>query len=388
MNNLLTSKERLLKTINLEEPDHVPLHITFIGDWVNEVWKSEDERQMDYLRLGLDPILILSPPWQHHPDVKAKIEMKNLSSEEYPLLVKTYDTPKGLLRQVVLKTPDWPHGNDVPLFSDHIIPASRSKERLINSYDDLKKLRYILCEPSSDQIRRFRQEAQKMKEYANEKGFLLTADGGYGGDAAIWLCGIERVVAAAYKEPNFLRQILNIIHEWDLIRTKESLEIGVDVIRRRGWYESPPFWSPKLYKRYLEPLIQEEIEMVHKANLKFHYILCTGIAQLLPILTALDIDLFDGVDPVANRIDLNVIRKSFPNTCIRGGISEAVTLTQGTPQEIRKAVKRAIEALAPGGGFILGTIYSILTRETWKRKAPLLIETWKRFRRYPIDRLR
>lgn len=203
-----------------------------------------------------------------------------------------------------------------------------------------------------------------MKEYANEKGVLLAGDCGYGGDAAIWLCGIERAITAPHKEPEFLSEILSIIHEWDLIRTKEMLNTGVDVITRRGWYESPPFWFPEAYKRYFEPLVREEIEIVHKANLKFHYIAITGIAQLLPILSELDIDLFDGMDPIANSIDLDVVRKAFANTCIRGGISEAVTLSQGTSEEIRKAVKRSIEKLAPGGGFILGPIYSILTRET------------------------
>jgi hypothetical protein len=313
-----------------------------------------------------------------------KLEIRNLPFEKYPILIKTYNTPKGRLRQVVVKTPDWPHGDDIPIFSDYLIPPSRSRERLINTRDDLKKLPYILSKPSSDQIRRFRQEAQKMRKYAGEKGFLIKGDGGYGADAAIWLCGFERVLSAAYKEPNFVYELLDITHEWDLMRTKELLDIGVDVITRRGWYEGPPFWSPKLYKRFIEPLIREEVELVHRAKLKLHYIICTGIAHMLPILTDLDIDLFDGLDPVANPVDLNVIRKAFKNTCIRGGISEAVTLTQGGSEDIQKAVKYAIEALAPGGGLILGPIYSVTTKETWERKVPILIEAWKKFRDYPF----
>ncbi len=374
----------MLKAINLEEPDHVPLHITFIGDWTKEVWSSDNESQIGNLRLGLDPILFLSPPWHYHLDVETKVEIKNLSSEKYPLLVKTYDTPEGSLRQVVVKTPDWPHGDDIPLFSDYAVPASRTRERLIKGHSDLKKLSYLLQGPSSDEVRLFHQEAKKMKQYADEKGVLLTGDGGYGGDAAIWLCGIERAITAPLREPGFLSEILSIIHEWDLVRTKEMLNIGVDVIRHRGWYESPPFWSPEVYKRYFEPLIREEIGIVHKASLKFHYVAVTGIAQLLPILSGLDIDLFDGMDPVANPIDLDIVRQAFTNTCIRGGISEAVTLSQGTSEEIRKAVKRSIEALALGGGFILGPIYSILTRETWERKVPVLMEAWKKYREYPI----
>jgi hypothetical protein len=381
---MLTSKERLLKAINLEEPDHVPLNITFIGDWVEKVWKSTIESQIEILYLGLDPILYLSPPWHHHPDVKVNLEKRNLPTEKYPILIKTYDTPEGGLRQVVVKTPDWPHGDNIPLFSDHAIPASRTKERLIKNYSDLKKLQYLLQGPSSDQVRLFRQKAKKMEEYANEKGIMLIGDGGYGGDAAIWICGFEKILTAAHREPEFLHELLGTIHQWDLMRTRELLNVGVDLIRRRGYYESPPFWSPELFKRYLEPLIREEIEIVHQAHLKFHYIIETGIAQLLPILSELDIDLLDGMDPIANPIDLDVVRKAFANTCIRGGMSEAVTLSQGTTEEIRKEVKRSIEKLAPGGGFIFGTIYSILTKETWERKVPILIKSWNKYREYPI----
>jgi len=381
---MLTSKERLLRTINLEEPDHVPLHITVIGDWVERVWKSTFESQMETLHMGLDPILYISPPWQHHPEVKVKVEVRNFPSEKYPILVKTYETPEGGLRQVAVKTPDWPHGDDIPLFSDFIVPASRTRERLIKDSGDLKKLQYILQGPSPDQVRLFRQEAEKTKEYADEKGIMLVGEGGYGGDAAIWICGFERILAATHRESDFLSELLDIIHQWDLLRIKELMEVGIEVIRRRGYYESPPFWSPQLYRRYLEPLIREEIEIIHRAHLKFNYIVETGIAQLLPILSELGVDLFDGMDPIANQIDLDVVRKAFANTCIRGGMSEAMTLAQGTPEQIRKEVKRSIEKLAPGGGFILGPIYSILSRETWEKKVPVFIEAWKKYRGYPI----
>ncbi|MEM2935958.1 MAG: hypothetical protein QW231_02130 [Candidatus Bathyarchaeia archaeon] len=70
--------------------------------------------------------------------------------------------------------------------------------------------------------------------------------------------------------------------------------------------------------------------------------------------------------------------------CLWGGVSEAVTLQQGSIEEVRHAVIDAIKAFAPGGGFILSTVGSILQREGWQRKGPMMIETWWKFGKYPL----
>lgn len=386
-----SSRSRLLSAINLEESDHVPLHLTFItrdwdfhgpSNWNIQLWRSTSQRQEELFRLGFDEVVWLEERNYFHPDVK--IKQWSSPGEKYPLLFKVYETPEGSLRQVVAKTGDWPHGNDIPLYDDHLVPASRSREYLIKGSDDLKKLRYLLHEPSTDQIRRFHQRAREIKKYADRHGLLLEGDGGFGGDMAIWLCGVEKVLTSAFRHPDFLDELLDIIHEWDMRRAQRLLDTGVDVIVHRGWYENGDFWSPKLYKRFLEPRLREEIELVHRAGIKFQYIIATGIAPLLHILRDLGIDLLDGVDPVANPIDLHILRKTLKDTCLRGGISEAVTFQQGTAAEVRKAVKHAIKALAPGGGFILATIYSIYERAAWEKKGPVLIDAWRRYGKYPI----
>jgi uroporphyrinogen decarboxylase len=42
-----------------------------------------------------------------------------------------------------------------------------------------------------------------------------------------------------------------------------------------------------------------------------------------------------------------------------GGIDTQGTLPHGTPQSVRDEVKKNIELLAPGGGFVFNTIHNI-----------------------------
>ena len=42
-----------------------------------------------------------------------------------------------------------------------------------------------------------------------------------------------------------------------------------------------------------------------------------------------------------------------------GGINTQKTLPQGSRQEIRDEVKRTIDLLAPGGGFVFATIHNV-----------------------------
>ena len=42
-----------------------------------------------------------------------------------------------------------------------------------------------------------------------------------------------------------------------------------------------------------------------------------------------------------------------------GGVDTQGTLPNGTPQEVKEDVRRNIEALAPGGGYVFNTVHNI-----------------------------
>ncbi len=61
-----------------------------------------------------------------------------------------------------------------------------------------------------------------------------------------------------------------------------------------------------------------------------------------------------GMEPVA-------LKREFGKDLVfwGGGVDTQGVLPHGTPQEVKDDVRRNIEALAPGGGFVFNTVHNI-----------------------------
>jgi len=394
----LNSKERLLAAMSLAEPDHVPLCFKwwerpYLAD-KSESWDSEFERISMVLKLGIDDTLTLKVPVSLGPEVKTRVRKVHPAGERCPLLMKEYHTPEGVLKRVIRQTPDWPHGDDIPLFTDFAIPKARSVEYLVESEDDLGPLSCLLGEPSKMEYRKFLDEADEVGRFAEENGVLVEAgmssemgveSGVVGADALPWLCGLVNTMKAAYRRPGLIEKILDAILEWDLRYIRLAIETGVvDLIVHRGWYENADFWPPKLYERFILPYVKKLADYTHRHGAKFCYIMSMSIMPLLGFFKEAGIDVLYGVDPIQGGADLERIKEEVGDRiCIWGGVNSAVTLKLMSKQQIREAVTDAMRVLSPNGGFILSAIDQIFGDTPWEN-IEVMIDSWKRLADYPV----
>jgi len=391
MRATLTSRDRLLLAINHEEPDHIPLYLKwwerpFLADKIRG-WGNQFERVDRVLDLGLDDTVGFDVPRPISTDVRVRVWKDRPAGEQWPLLFKEYDTPKGTLRQVVRKTADWPHGEDIPLFSDFLAPSSRSVKYLIQEMEDIDALSCLFRDPNEREIEMFRSEAERVREFAEKRQILIEcgmfSEAGresaiFGADALPWLCGFENVMRKAFREPDFIDRLLGVVHEWDVRYLDALLDLGfVDVIVHRGWYENADFWSPPQYKRFIEPRVRKLVEKTHRAGAKFCYIMSMKQMPLLGMLKEMGVDVIYGLDPIQGGTDLALVKKLVGDSiCLWGGVNSAVTLNSGTPGEIRQAVTDSVRILAPGGGFILSSIDQIFEDTPWEN-IKIMIDTWR-----------
>ncbi|MGQ9513712.1 MAG: uroporphyrinogen decarboxylase family protein [Thermoproteota archaeon] len=399
MRTTLSSRERLLQAINHREPDHIPLYLKwwerpYLSD-KSQAWRNQFERVERVLGLGLDDTVGFDVPRPMSREVKVKVRKDKLVGEPWPILTKEYITPKGTLKQVVRQTADWPHGDDIPIFSDFLAPASRSIKYLVQDEDDLDPLSCIFRDLEREEISAFRNEAERVRKFAEEKQILVEcgmwSEAGvesaiFGADALPWLCGFENVMRKAYRDPDFIERLLDIVHEWDMRYLDALIDLGfVDVVVHRGWYENADFWSPNLYKKFLEPRIRRLIEKTHRSGAKFCYIMSMKQMPLLSTMKEMGVDILYGIDPVQGGTDLVLTKKMVgDNICLWGGVNSAVTLNSGTPKEIRKATIDCIKILAPGGGFILSSIDQIFEDTPWKN-VQIMIDAWREMGNYYVS---
>jgi len=115
------------------------------------------------------------------------------------------------------------------------------------------------------------------------------------------------------------------------------------------------------------------VDLVHQADATFSYIMTKGIMPLLDDFLEIGIDVLWGPDPVQGEADLPILREKLKGRmCIWGGMNAILTLGEGTPEDARQAVDRAIETLAPGGGFVLFPVDQIVADTPWENVEAML----------------
>jgi uroporphyrinogen-III decarboxylase len=377
----MPSRERLLATLNHQEPDRVPVMFWGTIAPLRHLWKTSFERVKCLRDLGVDDQMGVGFPWPYHPDVKVRV-WRDDSHADHPRLVKGLSTPKGTLRMVVKKTPDYPWDNP-PLVADH--NWSRATECLVKGPDDIDKLAYIFYEPSVEDLRSFRENALRVKAFCNAEHVLISGAAASPSNFAMNLVGATNMMLHSVDNRTFLIELLDIILRWARRRLEITLDIGVDTVQFSGIYESTAFWSPKDFQELFAPRVKQMADMAQQAGAKFHYFSDARIMDQLETFHDLGVDALSYLNPPPmGDAGLSQIKRRVGDCiCLWGGISAPITIEQGSKSEVREAVIRAIRAAAPGGGFILATADAIMQESAYDNMMTM-IQTCHEFGKYPI----
>lgn len=387
--NDLSSRERMLAAINWQLVDHVPCSFMIFGALRSRCANQREfiERQLE---LGLDAVVFLPDlPIRFHPEVGLS-EWKEVAADGSILLNKSYATPAGALTCAVHQTSDWPYGDRVPFLDDYLIP--RAEKFLVTGEEDLAALAYLFQPPTENELIVFREEAKALKQFAADRGLLVA--GGWGGwghgdpgamgvDAVMWLCGMEKPIFWGLEKPHLLEAVISLIAGWNRQIMEIYLDAGIDLFVKRAWYETTDLWSPSLYRRFMLPVLKDEVALAHQARVHFGCIMTSGVLPLAESLIESKLDVLIGVDPVQGRgTTLAGIKELLGlDLCLWGGVNGFLTVERGTPREIEAAVHQAIDILGPGG-FILSPVDNVRdpSEEVW-RKVEVFVEAWKQSRR-------
>jgi hypothetical protein len=378
----LTSRERMLLTMEYKPTDYVPCSFMMFHGLRDRYPGDQIRFVEEQVALGLDAVVELPEfPMSIHPEVTWRNWVEKLPGEQFPLIHKEYDTPAGKLLTTVKVTDDWPHGEQIELYSDFNVP--RSKRFHVNGKADLKAFRYLLMPPTRQQVADYREQCRPLRAYAQKYGLLLRGVRGVLIDAAIRFAGAEALIYAAIDEPGYLEELLEIIWNWNMARMEIALDEKPDMFLRRAWYENASFWSKDMFRQFMKGFLVKEAKWAHDAGAKFGYINTCGYMTLLDDFKDIGFDVLIGVDPVEDkRLNMDVLKKAAQGSfSLWGGCSGFVTVEEGTHEDVTRQVDTAMDILAPGGGFILSpvdNVRSLSDKAMVNSKA--LIDQWKKRR--------
>lgn len=138
----------------------------------------------------------------------------------------------------------------------------------------------------------------------------------------------------------------------------DVLVLGDDLGMQRG-----PQISPRMYRELFLPRHRKIYGYAKKlsgAHIFLHS--CGGIYELIPALIEAGVEILNPMQTSARNMEPERLKQEFGRdvTFWGGGCDTHRVLPFGTPQQVRDDVRRRLEILMPGGGYVWNQVHNIM----------------------------
>jgi uroporphyrinogen decarboxylase len=361
----MTSKERVLKTLNHEEPDKVPYDLT--STLVSGIHYIAYNKLRDYLGLEKKQTELFD-----RVQGLARVDDDMLERLEVDTRGVLTGNPFGWELQLE-ETPEYEQYTDVWGITwrrpkPHGLYYDMVKHPLKGAgLDDVKGYRWP---DPKDQHR-----LEGMKEEANQLGHTdcLVVLGTVGMTVGLlqtfqWLLGYEDSFYALAADPDLTHHIVGRLAELDIEFWEWAIpylgdDIKVVLYADDFGMQTGPVFSYEMFERYFKPWYAKIFSVIkaQKPDLYIFFHTCGSSRYILPDLIESGIDILNPVQYTSSDMDPVQLKNDFGKdiTFWGGGIDTQKILPNGTPQQVKDEVKKRIEDFAPGGGFVFNTVHNI-----------------------------
>jgi len=168
------------------------------------------------------------------------------------------------------------------------------------------------------------------------------------------LRGMEDLMVDMLEAPAFVDQLMDAILEYDLAILADALKYDVDgVLFGDDWgQQNGLLFGQRLWRRFIKPRVSRLYAATRAAGKAVFIHSCGKVQELFPELIELGLDVFNPFQPEV--MDPYAIKRQFGSQlCFYGGVSIQKLLPFGTPAQIKTEVRRLMDEVGRGGGFIV-----------------------------------
>jgi len=177
---------------------------------------------------------------------------------------------------------------------------------------------------------------------------------------AVWhLRGMERFFMDLALNPELARAMLNALTD-RIVRDIEragsaaqglidTFNLSDDLGSQRGL-----MISPQMCREFIFPCYERIFDAAKRQGAVVFFHSCGAIVPIIPDLIALGVDILHPLQTLAAGMDYVEIKAKYGDQiCFCGGIDVQELLPHGTVEEVRREVRRVIEVLGAGSGYIM-----------------------------------
>jgi len=360
----MTSRERVLKTLNHEIPDRVPIDL---GGFQTGIHKRAYADLIAYLGLKekietLDPVQQLAKPSEdvlrrfhvdvryvcaHGPDsFKGGIEQNTRDGKLWHDLKDEF----GVI---------WSMPDDQQLYMD--ISHHPLAEATIEHLQDYPF-------PEGSDVTRFTGVREQALQMRKETPYAIsTGISGVVYEICWYMRGLEQWFMDMIENPAFCEALLDqILRFWtdyfvgfmaeagDII---DVVMIGDDLAGQTG-----PLFSPNFYRRIVKPRQKKLVQHIKSlTSAKIWYHTCGSCFEYIPDFIGNGVDILNPVQIGLVNMEPKKLKEKFGRQIVfwGGGIDAQHILPFAEPGEIREHVRRNLEVFKPGGGYVFNNVHNI-----------------------------
>jgi uroporphyrinogen decarboxylase len=174
------------------------------------------------------------------------------------------------------------------------------------------------------------------------------------------LVGMEDLMVYLLTEPEFIRDLLNQIADYNIRLIRNSAALGVDCMHFGDDWGSQhgPLISPELWRDLIKHPFRRMCRASRDVGLPVSLHCCGNVEALMDDIVEGGVAVFDPFQPEA--MDIWKLREKYRGRLtFWGGLSVQKTLPYGTPEQVRAETRKLLADMAPGGGYIIAPAHSI-----------------------------
>ncbi len=360
-----TSLERVRAALEHREPDRIPFDLG--GSILTGISQKAYRRLRKYLGLP-DRDLVIEDPIQQlakvDDDVKERlrIDVDGIN----PGGRADIEPEEGEKGDYLYFVDEWGIEWHMPKEGGLYYDMRRHPMAGLSPEEAVRRWEY----PDPTDMSRYVGMKEKAEEYfQNGRAYILGRNAAGILEVSLWVRGFEDLFIDMVANKKFVEWLLDKVMEvkwnyWDIILDVVGENVLViseadDLAAQNG-----PLISPKLYRELIKPRHTQLFSMIKKKAKTKVYIFfhsCGAVRELIPDLIESGIDILNPVQVSAGGMNTSELKREFGKdiTFWGGGIDTQYVLPRGSKQEVIDEVKRRIEDLAPGGGFVFSAVHNI-----------------------------
>jgi uroporphyrinogen decarboxylase len=344
----MTSKERMLLALSREKPDRLPVSVHQWQAFHLETFLDGMSDLEAFRAVGMDAQIQYFESMAQFWLTDADFTKLNTSAWRDLATVVSSDPD----HRVVHHTIETPAGR-LTYKSEGDRKTTWITEYLIKRDEDLDLVERYMPVPRLD-----RAAVGRAYEAVGDAGILRGFV--WGDQAGCWqhaacLVDINDLILATFDKPDWVHRLLRALLDKKLRFIEGMKGAKFDLIETGGGSASSTLISPALHRDFCLPYDRAMHDALHALGFRIVYHTCGGTRGIEELIVANGADASETLAPPSiggNQEPWEYAAKIGGRLALIGGVDQFNTLTRGTKEEIRSAVRKLFETAGRDGGYI------------------------------------